>query len=128
MKYVQTLKTPTEIRINASEPVNQNFEELVIYSIDQAFSILGERSKQSIYFLLESEFKLCRTNIPDRIGDFANAIEEIFGISALLIEIQVMKTLRQRVPLFTYIIENAELNFDEYLSSLRSFMNTHLAF
>jgi hypothetical protein len=128
MEYVQTLKTPTEIQINASEPVNQNFEELVIYSIDQAFSILGERSKQSIYFLLESEYKLCRTNIPDRTGDFANAIEEIFGISALLIEIQVMKTLRQRVPLFTYIIENAELNFDEYLSSLRSFMNTHLAF
>ena len=127
MKYVQTLKTPTEIQINASEPVNQNFEELVIYSIDQAFSVLGERSKQSIYFLLESEYKLSRKNIPNRIGDFANAIEEIFGISALLIEIQVMKTLRQRVPLFMYIIENAELNFEEYLSSLRSFMDTHLA-
>lgn len=123
MKYIQTSSIP-EIRINSSEIINPNFEELVIEAIDQALLKLGEETKQSVYSLLEVDYKLARKDIPNRLGDFVNALEQIFGISALLIEIDVLKKIRQKVPSFTFIIENADLNFKDYLKSLKCFMET----
>lgn len=75
----------------------KRFSEILLESIDRAFLTLGENAKSSLYFHLETKFAISRQDIPDRINDFSDALEQIFGLGARQIEILIMKYLNQRV-------------------------------
>ncbi|MCS7115147.1 MAG: hypothetical protein RMJ15_06610 [Nitrososphaerota archaeon] len=75
----------------------KNFDELLIESVDEAFSSIGESSKQAIYFHLEKRFKISKEEIPRRIRDFAEGIEKIFGLGAKFLEILIVRKLYERV-------------------------------
>lgn len=117
MKYIQALSVP-EILINLSEIKNQSFEELFIDAIDRTFLKLGEETKHSVYSLLEVDYKLGRKDIPNRLEDFVNALEQIFGVSARIIEIHIMREIHQKYPSFRYKAQ-AEFNFELFLTSLK---------
>ncbi len=74
-----------------------NFSNVLLESIDQAFSLLGEKAKTSIYIHLEIKFAIPRKDIPKRVGDFSDALEQIFGLAAPQLEILIMKYLNQKV-------------------------------
>lgn len=116
----QTISCP-EIQINLKSP---SFQEFLIEAMDQTFSKLGEPIKQMLYSFLETDHKLSKEDIPNRIEDFVSALKQIFGTSALLIEIDIMKSMQQKVPSFILKIENADLNFEDYLNSLKNFTET----
>ena len=111
-----------------------SFEELLLESVDEGLSSLGETCKQAIYFHLEKEFKLNKRDIAFRIKDFAEAIENIFGVGAKLLEIRIMKNLfknmgypfpysrprAQEYLEFTRYIESARVNKQEPLGLLQS--------
>lgn len=119
MNHTQTQTFPEiQINLNAS-----NFDDLVIEAIDQTFSKLGIKVKQTFYSYLENNFTLNREEIPDKIGHFVYALEQIFGTGALLIQIDVVKNLRQRVPSFVYSTESSNLSFEAYLTSLKQHFN-----
>ena len=73
------------------------FSQILIESIDEAFLTLGENAKSSMYFYLETKFAISKQDIPKRIDDFSDALEQIFGMAALQIEILIMKFLNKRV-------------------------------
>jgi hypothetical protein len=73
------------------------FGALLLESIDQAFSTLGENVKFSIYFHLETKFALPKQDIPDRIEDFTNAVQKIFGQASAPLEILIMKFLNEKI-------------------------------
>ena len=75
----------------------KNFNQILLESIDKAFLTLGENSKSTIYFHLECEFAISRHDIPDRVGDFSDALEQIFGLAARQLEILIMKCLNEKV-------------------------------
>ena len=100
------------------------FEALVIEAIDQTFLKLGIEAKQAFYSFLEVHYKLNKEDIPDRIRDFVNALEQIFGTSASLLEIDVMKSIRQKAPSFIYIVKTPALSFEDYVESLKRNVNT----
>jgi hypothetical protein len=75
----------------------KRFNTIMLESIDRAFLTLGENAKSSLYFHLETKFAISRQDIPDRVGDFSDALEQIFGLGARQIEILIMKYLNQRV-------------------------------
>ena len=75
----------------------KRFSEILLESIDRAFLTLGENAKSAIYFHLKTKFAISRKDIPDRIGDFSDALEQIFGLGARQIEILIMKCLNERV-------------------------------
>jgi hypothetical protein len=75
----------------------KEFSIILLDSIDEALSTLGENSKKTIYFHLESKFGISRQDIPNKISDFSEAIEQIFGVAAQQIEILIMKCLNQQV-------------------------------
>jgi hypothetical protein len=75
----------------------KKFSAILLDSIDEALSTLGENSKKAIYFHLETKFGISRQDIPERISDFSEAIEQIFGLAAQQIEILIMKCLNQQV-------------------------------
>jgi hypothetical protein len=75
----------------------KKFSLILLDSIDEALSSLGENSKKIIYFHLETKFGIPRQDIPKRVNDFSEAIEKIFGVAAEQIEILIMKYLNQQV-------------------------------
>ena len=73
-----------------------------------------------IYLVLEKTFEIKKSEIPDRIEEFAYALEQIFGHGAKLVEIQIMKRLHDKVgQTFTYSPEKSDLLFTEYVEAAR---------
>jgi hypothetical protein len=52
----------------------KEFEEILMVSIDEVFSSLGEGVATSLYFYLKKEFKIKKQEIPERISEFSNAL------------------------------------------------------
>jgi hypothetical protein len=75
----------------------QEFNEALLQSIDEALMTLGKKAKTGLYFHLKHTFALPKKDIPDRIGDFVDALEKIFGLGAEQIELLIMKSLNKKV-------------------------------
>lgn len=101
----------------------KNFDTVLLDTIDLAFSALGQNVKTSIYFHLEAKFGLSKENIPDRIGDFSNALDQIFGQAARSLEILIMKHLNEKIKCNyswvgpKWLVPN--LTFEKYVNLVR---------
>jgi hypothetical protein len=102
------------------EAENKKFEEILLEAIDEGLSLLGESSKQTIYFHLEKTFKMNRHDIPYRIEEFTDAIEKLFGAGAKIIEIQIMKCLFKKVGYnFKHYPKQKSLTFKDYITAVK---------
>lgn len=95
-----------------------NFEKLLTDTVENVFSSLGESCKQTIYFHLENHYNINKRDIATRIEDFAEALEEMFGTAATLIEIKIMRELFSKVQTFKYSPKQNALSFTNYLKKL----------
>ena len=75
----------------------EKFEDTLLCAIDDAFSLLGEEVKKALYFHLEHDLLIARQDIPDRIDDFSDALERVFGIGARQLELLIMQALKQKI-------------------------------
>jgi hypothetical protein len=112
-----------------------DFNEMLLASIDEALSSLGENIAAAIYFHLEETFKIKRLEIPQRIKDFSEALEKIFGLGAKTLELLCMKKLHEKIgvsckwpeyewPLSKWIVP--EMTFQEYVNLMRqNYENAH---
>ena len=97
------------------------FEKALLESIDEAFSLLGESPKEAVYYHLEKTFNIKRQDIPQRIDEFADAIERIFGNGAVILEIQIMKILFKKLGYdFKYYPKQVNLKFTDYVTALKT--------
>ncbi len=78
---------------------NERFEQILIDAIDEALSVLGESVQASVYFHLEDKFKIKKHEIPQRVGEFSDALESVFGMGACTLEILFMKNLHSKIKL-----------------------------
>ncbi len=85
-----------------TETHNRNFEKLLTKAVDKAFSSLFHSQKQNLYSHLSSCYSISKQDIPYAVDDFVNALQEIFGSGAKLIEIEMMKSLHALVKNFTF--------------------------
>ena len=101
-----------------------DFNEILLVSIDEALSSLGKNVAAAIYFHIEKTFNIKRGEIPQRISDFSDALEKIFGIGAKTLEILCMEKLYAKVkviykrpepewPLCKWLIP--EMTFQEHV-------------
>jgi hypothetical protein len=96
----------------------KDFHELLLQAVDAAFSSLGDSARQSIYFHLETRFKIPRQEIPDRLEDFENGLEKIFGAGTKFLEILIMKKLYEMMEPKRKIMkwnEDEEFRFIDYV-------------
>jgi hypothetical protein len=112
----------TVLRENNRKPCKSNMEATLLSAIDESLSSFGDSFKQVIYFQLANTYHIKKQEIPDKIDEFADAIEEIFGIGAKLIEMKIIKTVYEKVAGFTYIADKKDLIFTEYIENLRRFL------
>jgi hypothetical protein len=118
----QEIKSFPRIQIDSSDHNTSKFDQTVIEAIDLSFSKLGVRVKEALYSSLVAEYKLNKQNIPVMIEEFVEALEKIFGSSSLLLEMDVMKTIRKKIPEFKFEAESSDLSFTSYLKSLKRFL------
>jgi len=78
---------------------NESFGQILLEAIDEALSALGEGVQVSIYFHLEDKFKIRKHEIPQRVGEFSDALERVFGIGARTLEILFIKSLHSKMKL-----------------------------
>lgn len=98
----------------------RDFEELLLEAIDDGLSLLGDSSKQVVYFYLEKTFKMKRLDIPYKIEEFTDAIEKIFGTGAKILEIQIMKCLFKKFGnTFEHYSDQKSLEFTEYIEAVK---------
>lgn len=96
-----------------------SFDELLLEAIDEAFSTMGNSVREALYFCLEKEFKISRTSIPEKLEDFARALEKIFGMGAKLIENWIIRILNEKSIGSMQSNRNDGVLFAEYVISLR---------
>lgn len=107
----------------AKTKMETKFATILLDSIDEALSSLGQNVKVSVYFHLESKFSVPRQDIPDRIEDFSNALEQIFGQASRQLEILIIKHLHQKINLNykwagpNWLVPN--LTFEKYVKLAR---------
>ena len=102
----------------------KTFDAFLLEAVDEALSTLGDSARQSIYFHLEKEFQVPRSEIPSRPKDFENGIERIFGSGARFLEILIMKKLYEKVGSPLLYDEKEDLVFADYVTAAkRSMLN-----
>ena len=100
---------------------DDDFEKELLDAIDEGFSWLGESGKQTIYFHLETEYKISKQDIPHRIEDFTEALEDVFGLGAKLLEIKIMENLFNKIRhLQPHFHTQESLEFTKYIESART--------
>lgn len=77
--------------------LESEFDAILIESIDEALSALGNTVNQAICFHLEQSFGIRKNEIPHRIADFKQALENILGVGGDLTEILILKKLYEKV-------------------------------
>jgi hypothetical protein len=96
------------------------FQKLFLDAVDSTFSSLGDSARQSIYFHLESKFKITRDEIPCRLEDFENGLEKIFGEGNRFLEILIMKKLYEKMGSEGNILkwdQTKEFKFVDYIKA-----------
>ena len=101
----------------------KKFELVLLEALDEAFSTLGENVKKTIYFHLQQKFLVAKQDIPYKIDDFSNALEQIFGLGARTLEILIMVKLHQKInPRYKWEGPKwlvPELTFSQYVELLK---------
>jgi nucleoside-diphosphate-sugar epimerase len=97
----------------------RSFEKLLLETVDEGLSSLGDSAKHAIYFHLENTFNISKRNIPYKIEEFADALEKIFGLGAKPIEILIMQRLYEKVGGVVQYPEQKDLVFAEYVAAAR---------
>jgi len=105
----------------ASRP--DDFNLLLIDSIDEALLSLGESARRSIYFHIEKNFKVERKEIPGDLEHFQLALEKIFGVGARYIEILIMRNLYQKMGRSFNLRKNDQLEFIKYVEAAKQGFN-----
>lgn len=94
----------------------------ILSAVDDSLTSFGESVRQVVYFQLHTKYQMEKNEIPSRIEEFAQAIEEIFGIGARLIEMRIMETLCSQANGFLYVPKNEHLTFKDYVHSVRRYL------
>lgn len=111
------------ISSKASVHSNHSLQKLMLEAVEEGLSSLGKTSKQAIYLYLETTFKIKKQDIALKIEKFTEAIEEIIGPGAKLLEIEIMKQLYRKIGQnFKYSSKQKNLTFTEYLTATHTFL------
>ncbi|MGD0645167.1 MAG: hypothetical protein ABSA75_09705 [Candidatus Bathyarchaeia archaeon] len=101
----------------------KTFEESLLEAIDEGLTSLGESAKTAIYFHLEKKYGVKKIEIPNRLEDFSDFLEQIFGSGARNLEILIMAKLHEKINCVyewngpNWLVPN--LTFTKYVELLR---------
>lgn len=122
---VSKMETHQILSFETTSAVDKNssgliFEQIINETVDDVFSSLGTVCRWVIYDILEKKYELKRSDIAYHPKEFSEALEQIFGGAAAILEIQIMKKLHRKAPYFKYRPKGM-LTFPDYVNALSRF-------
>jgi len=93
------------------------FRKALLEAVDEGLLALGESARRAIYWHLERRGSIRRDEIPDRPGDFAEALRAIFGEGADVLLRVAARRLYGKLGLA--FEERAGWGFQEYAEHAR---------
>jgi hypothetical protein len=104
------------------KPTRDEFSIAIVETVDESLSSFCNLNKEAVYLRLENTFNIKKQEIPNKLEEFADAIEQTFGLGAKLIEIKIIQALHKRIPGFVFFPKKGDVDFKEYVASLRAFL------
>jgi hypothetical protein len=102
----------------------EEFNEILLGAIDDALSSLGHKSRVAVYLHLEEKFHLKREDIPQRLEEFSDVLEKIFGLGSRYLEILSMRNLHTKLANHSKFqlqnLLNKNLTFKNYVEATRA--------
>ena len=117
-----TLQTQTQTQFELKIKNKTEFNQILLQAVDEAFSSFSNGNNQAIYNHLECTFKIKKQEIPNKLTEFTDAIEQTFGLAVGLIEIRIMESLHKRFRDHAYYPKDNGVVFSEYLADLQRFL------
>jgi hypothetical protein len=99
----------------------KKFHDALLKAVDFTFNSLGESCRQALYFHLKTTFHLGKAEIPEKVGEFDNAIRLIFKDGAVFLENLILEKLCD--SLGVEFEENDTLGFVEAVSKVRNMVS-----
>ena len=109
---------PIQLTEKKSKQNNGDFEKTLLEAVDIAFSSLFDSQKENIYSYLSKCYKINKQEIPHNVEKFAKALEETFGQSAQLIEVEIMKSLFAISQKYKFTSKKGKLTFTDYVKAM----------
>lgn len=103
-----------------NDAAEAKFDKILLDAVDETLSSLGNSVKKSIYLHLAKKFGIKQSEIPNKIAEFATAIESLFGQGALFLEIQIMKRLCTQTGTIAEWQEPNELALPKYVARVKT--------
>ncbi len=86
-------------------------------AIDGGLCLLGDAGRDAMYYQAEKRFNLNREEIPDRLYEFHNALDRLFGFGAIVIEKNIARRLFNSLGL-TFVAHD-DWTISEYVEEVR---------
>ncbi|MCW4003837.1 MAG: hypothetical protein NWE95_08000 [Candidatus Bathyarchaeota archaeon] len=93
------------------------FDEVLLETIDEVFCSLGNPIKNTVFAYLKS-LSIEKSEIPNRISDFADALDMMFGLGAQALKEQILKKLHNKIGL-AYQAPQPDRLSQEYIDSIK---------
>jgi hypothetical protein len=85
--------------MSRSKP-SREFNQLVLEAVDEGLSILGgDPVKDAFYYHLEKRANVKRSEIPDKLGAFHEALADLFFHGSVILERRISRYLYGRLGL-----------------------------
>jgi len=91
--------------------------EKIIQCTDEGLQVFGESAKHVIYFYLEKDFQLKKTEIPENPETFYKAITSLFGEDGAN---SIEKSILQKMKLCFKLKHQSKLTFVETVLRLKA--------
>ena len=102
--------------VEQASETRSNFGKLLVQAVDEELRTFGESARDAVYACLEDTFRIRKDDIPRKVDEFSDALGEIFGDGARLLEIQIMKNLYRKMgEIAEYFLTKEDITFTEYV-------------
>ncbi len=91
----------------------QSFSQILLDSVDEGLSVLGNEPRQAIYQYLATIHSLDREQVPDKVDEFSSGLKKALGSASRVIERLILKKLFQRIG--STFREVPDLEFADYV-------------
>jgi hypothetical protein len=96
---------------------DHSFAQVLLESIDESFSILGNEPSAAVYQYLVTICSLPRNEIPDRIQDFDTGIKKALGTASKVIERMILRKVFDKLGFA--LRETQGLDFVDYVTDAK---------
>ncbi len=91
----------------------QSFGQILLDSVDEGLSVLGNEPRQAIYQYLATIHSLDREQVPDKVDEFSSGLKKALGSASRVIERLILKKLFQKIG--STFREVPDLEFADYV-------------